>query len=527
MNSLEVTRTHFVPPQETTHEAAEENLLETIAADNAESLTLETKTHHFKAITWMEAFPQILASCLVYLTVIQAGINMAYSAILLPQLSEPESPIVVTKDEASWIASLVTISLPVGSIAAGPIMDKVGRKKLSLYCCFPFMLAWILIASAENVLTIYVARVLAGMAGGLTTVALVYVSEISHPMFRPMLLGLNSVFVSLGILLTCFLGQFFQWRTIACIFGGLSFLTLCAILIVPESTYWIVTFRPKMFAEAKTSLRWLYRKSSTYESQVQELAMRSYVKHSNMNQPDQSIGYFCRQKHVYKPFIILLILFVFQQLSGAYVIIFYAVNLFLKIGGQFGDQINEYGALMLLGVIRFVVSCMSSGLARKFGRRTLMSVSGCGMGIFTMIAGLYMCFSDLKEASVFAGTGTTTIAPVPNQMDGKVLLICILGYVSFSALGYLVIPWTLIGEILPTEVKGKLGGIIISMAYVMMFGVVKAFPYTIDWVGAQGVFYIFAVTSFLGVVYVYILLPETFGKSFDEIANYFKGSPRR
>lgn len=89
--------------------------------------------------------------------------------------------------------------------------------------------------------------------------------------------------------------------------------------------------------------------------------MRSYVKHSNMNQPDQSIGYFCRQKHVYKPFIILLILFIFQQLSGAYVIIFYAVNLFLKIGGQFGDQINEYGALMLLGVIRFVVSCMSSG----------------------------------------------------------------------------------------------------------------------------------------------------------------------
>lgn len=53
-------------------------------------------------------------------------------------------------------------------------------------------------------------------------------------------------------------------------------------------------------------------------------------------------------------------MFVFQQLSGAYVIIFYAVNLFLQIGGQFGDGINEYGALLLLGTIRFVMSIVAA-----------------------------------------------------------------------------------------------------------------------------------------------------------------------
>lgn len=67
-----------------------------------------------------------------------------------------------------------------------------------------------------------------------------------------------------------------------------------------------------------------------------------------------------RQPHVYKPLGILLVMFAFQQLSGAYVIIFYAVNLFLKIGGQFGDGINEYGAMLLLGTIRFVMSIVAA-----------------------------------------------------------------------------------------------------------------------------------------------------------------------
>lgn len=67
-----------------------------------------------------------------------------------------------------------------------------------------------------------------------------------------------------------------------------------------------------------------------------------------------------QQPQVYKPFAILVVLFVFQQLSGGYAIVFYAVNLFLKIGGHFGEGINEYGALLLLGSIRFVMSIVAA-----------------------------------------------------------------------------------------------------------------------------------------------------------------------
>ena len=102
------------------------------------------------------------------------------------------------------------------------------------------------------------------------------------------------------------------------------------------------------------------------------------------------------------------------------------------------------------------------------------------------------------------------------------LLLCILGYVCFSALGVIIIPWTLISELFPIEVKGKLGGLMVTTAYLQMFMVVKLFPYAIDWFNMPGILLIFSMNSFLCVVFVYYFLPETFGKNLSEIESFFK-----
>lgn len=99
---------------------------------------------------------------------------------------------------------------------------------------------------------------------GLTTVSLIYVSEIAHPKLRPMLLSFNSVFVSFGILLTSLLGLFFDWRSIAVIYACLTILSFLLLLFVPESPYWLIAFKRNRTEEAETALRWIYKSNKVH-----------------------------------------------------------------------------------------------------------------------------------------------------------------------------------------------------------------------------------------------------------------------
>lgn len=95
---------------------------------------------------------------------------------------------------------------------------------------------------------------------GLTTVALVYVSEISSPKYRGMLLCLNSVAVSSGILLTYGLNIYFRWRTIGFMFAVFSFVSFLLIAKLPESPSWIISLsKEKELCNALSSIQWIYR----------------------------------------------------------------------------------------------------------------------------------------------------------------------------------------------------------------------------------------------------------------------------
>lgn len=142
-------------------------------------------------------------------------------------------------------------------------------------------------------------------------------------------------------------------------------------------------------------------------------------------------------------------------------------------------------------------------------------ISGLGMSFTSLVAGLYMYLIAEKEELAKRHI-------VKDQEEDNVTLICILGYVCFSAIGFLVIPWTLIGELLPLRVRGVLSGVLVAIAYIIMFAIVKVFPFLLASLNIQIIFFGMGVVNLLAVCFVFFFLPETFGKTFAEIEKYFQ-----
>ncbi|XP_066251960.1 facilitated trehalose transporter Tret1-like [Euwallacea similis] len=543
-------------------------------------------------LRWRDSIKQIIACCVANTLVIQPGINMSFSAVLLPQLKESGSNIVIDSSQASWIASIVAIALPLGSLCIGPIMDRLGRKKTCILTTIPFLISWALHAFATNVWYIYAARIVAGFGAGLTTVALVYVSEIAHPKYRPMLLSLNSVFVCFGILLTCVLGSCFNWRTLSKIFFCLILCFTVALTWIPESPYWLAIFKDDALGSA-AALKWIYsndmlaeeayRRVMESKCQCPEETDETSEK-SKLIQMKQGLKSIYKDPMVWKPLVILLIIFVFQQLSGSYVIIFYAIEIFRQIGSN--QDMDWFGALVILGTIRFVMSVISALISKRIGRRKLMFTSAFGMIITSFVCGFYMylfqpshyhidlvaptvstllddrnelnattilprnltaanssdtevgvlsTFSPYNAVSFVRNSSTSelirfpqislnstvSISSLQSSINSNVALFLVLAYVGFSSFGYLVIPWTLIGELLPIKVKANLGGLLVSTAYILMFVVVKIFPFVLESVSLDHIFIILGFINTVGLVFLYVWLPETLGKTFEQISQRF------
>lgn len=156
-------------------------------------------------------------------------------------------------------------------------MDKFGRKVVCLLSCIPAAISWVLFLFANSIITIYAARIIAGISTGLTTVGLIYISELTHPQVRAMILCFNSVFVSLGILIACCLALILDWRKMAIIFLILECCIFLILYFVPESPYWLVCFQNGMFNEKricqmKHNLKRLNRKEAV--SIIQRFAIQ-------------------------------------------------------------------------------------------------------------------------------------------------------------------------------------------------------------------------------------------------------------
>lgn len=238
-----------------------------------------------------------------------------------------------------------------------------------------------------------------------------------------------------------------------------------------------------------------------------------------------------KHPQVYKPLIILVILFLLQQLSGGYVLIFYTINIFRNLGSEFVTSVDENLASLLLGTIRLIMAIIAAALSQRCNRKTLLYVSTIGMAFFAYVTAIKMWNINHHGHSLFLKQANFSTVEYENDestnFGNYFVLTSILAYILFASLGLLIIPWTCIAELFSIKYKANFGGLTVAIAYVLMSAVLKIFPFILESFAISNIFLIFGTSSLACCIFVYFYLPETHRKTFTEIENYFIGNNSR
>ncbi|XP_030040074.1 facilitated trehalose transporter Tret1-2 homolog isoform X2 [Manduca sexta] len=424
---------------------------------------------------------------------ISVGFCQGFSAVLLPQYSH-EHP-TLSYEQSSWIASLGVISNPIGALLGGMMVDAVGRRLLLQSIVLPNLIGWLVIAFSETYIFLCVGRFITGFTIGMSTVSYIYVAEITTPEKRGVLSALGPGLVSTGIFVVYSLGAFVHWRKVAAICAGVSLLTPFLMYFVPESPLWLAS--KGQMKEAYNAMFWLRQNNSTAQQELMEFTKDRKTDESMSFK--QKLGLF-KRKNVLKPFALLIIFFVFQEMSGIYIILYYAVDFFKSVG----TSVNEFTASIIVGGVRVFMGAVGACLINSFRRKTLAAASGLLLGVAML--GAAIC----------------------DSVNGPPLvkLACVLLHVSFSMVGFLQLPWIMSGELYPQDIRGVMSGATACCAYVLIFFNIKTYPQLEKLVTSNGTLYLFGICALLGAIYCFLLLPETKGKTLTEIMKQFDGDKK-
>ena len=321
---------------------------------------------------------------------------MAYSAVLIPSLEDPGSDVPATKSETSWIASIVVITVPFGAVLAGFLMERFGRLRTLQFGALPCVGGWILIALARDVPTILLGRLLAGLSVAMaTSPAIVYITEVARPELRGSMISFGPTLASFGMVLSYLKGAYLDWRTVA--WSSIAYGLIPVLLVqflVPESPVWLVA--KGRLTEARAALTWLYKQSdpefgkpspaeAAFSSIAKENEIRQSERRKNRREGNGGRLRLLLKPTGWKPMLILFLFFLFQQFSGIYITLFYAVTWFKELD----PTIDSHKASILVGLTRFFCSMVNTWLLRRFKRRPLCIISSLGMAMCMLVSGYF------------------------------------------------------------------------------------------------------------------------------------------
>jgi sugar porter (SP) family MFS transporter len=392
------------------------------------------------------------------------------------------------------VAALLTVGCLVGALFTGSFTEKYGRKNVMIFTAVVYIISAFGCAFSESATMLTILRVLSGLAVGATSVvAPMYISEIAPAHNRGRLVSFNQFAITIGIVLAYIFDYFLigfgenSWRYMLAVPGVFGVFFLFFLIVkFPESPRWLLAHGKK--DEAIKILTSIGGVALVKE----ELPEMESTLLAEQKKEKMSVGELFRGK-TGKIVLIGTIIAALQQITGINAVIMFAPDIFQAAGSVKSDSVMQ---AMIVGLVNFLMTIVALWLVDKRGRKTLLLWGAVGM-----IASL--AYLTLEFAK-----------PLQN---GTGVLIALLVYISFFAASFAPVMWVIISEIYPNRIKGLAMSFSTAVSWLCTFLTVYFAPVIHGALGLQYLFGIFGVFSILAFVFVKFWIPETKGKSLEQI----------
>ncbi|XP_063926779.1 facilitated trehalose transporter Tret1-like [Zophobas morio] len=444
-------------------------------------------------------WPQILVVLIATIATFTAGLHVGWPAASLPQLLSDEYPFDVSAEEGSYITIIGNLGAFFGSFIGNFILDKLGRRRCIILVALPQTISFLSFILSYHVMELlYVGRFVGGLGEGMvSTMTLIYVAEIAEPCIRGILAIMAGIAWYSGVLFANIIGSYVTIRTTASISIAIPVLFVVLSWKIPESPYYHLM--KKEDEKAERVLRFLRRKSNVSE----ELTTMKADVERQMSETGTFRDIFAIAANRKALFITVVARF-FQLSTGVAAMNFY-IQILLKEATQ--SIAPQVGASIIL-LIQLIMTGLNVFIIDRWGRRPLLLFSVVG------------CFVDLVLQTIFfiLKEHTSVDTSVVDWFPLMMMLVLIFLY----SLGLGSVVSVLTSEMFSASIKAKLICVVNGSYSLMTLSFTKYYQATADGFGLTVPYSSFVVLTFIGILFFYYLVPETKGKTLEQIQQRLK-----